>query len=73
MIVDEVDVDELAILVLRTAGRKEAIEVYEEVTGCSRAESVQAVENLSRRASTDNRAEIARRMRLLVSAITGTP
>ena len=41
------DVDELTIFVLSTAGRKEAIAVYEEETGCNRSESVQAVDRFS--------------------------
>ena len=67
------DVDELATLVLNTAGWDEAIAVYEEETGCSRAESVRAVENLRRRTAKGGRAGIAMRVERLVGFLVGAP
>jgi hypothetical protein len=63
------DIDELTILVLNTAGRNEAIALYEEEAGCSHAESVQAVEDLSHRAGIHKKAPIGRRIGTIVCAI----
>lgn len=65
------NVEELTILVLKTAGRKEAIAVYKEETGCSHAESVQAVESLSRCARRGRKVRIGKRIGVLVGAIVG--
>jgi len=65
------DVDELTILVLNTAGRQEAIAVYEEETGCSHAESWRAVENLACRVGNGRSAGIARRVGMVAAAIVG--
>jgi len=63
------DVDELTLLVLATAGREEAIALYEEETGCSRAESLQAVEQLRRRVGTGSRMHVAKRLGILGFAL----
>ena len=63
------DFDQLAILILRNAGKNEAISVYEEETGCSRAEAVAAVKKLSRRAGIIGRKGLPKRIGMVVSAI----
>ena len=63
------DVDELVMLVLDTAGWYEAIAIYEEETGCTRAESVQAVEKLSRRVDTGRNPHIAKRLGIFGAVI----
>jgi len=63
------DVDELTLLVLSTAGKDEAIALYEEETGCSRTESVQAVEDLRLRVGTGGTTTVAKRLGMLGAAI----
>jgi len=63
------DVDELTLLVLSTAGRDEAIALYEEETGCSRAESAEAVDDLSHRVKTPKKTHVAKRLGMLGAAI----
>ena len=41
--------DDLMLLLLRCAGKRAAVTTYEEETGASRAEAVQAVERLARK------------------------
>ena len=63
------DVDELAILILNTAGRSEAIALYQEETGCSHAESVQAVENMIHRVGIGRKTPFAKRLGMVGLAI----
>ena len=63
------DVDQLTSLILSTAGRKEAIAVYEEETGCSHAESVRAVDKLSHAVGGRSKANFGKRIGLFAVAL----
>ena len=63
------DIDELTRLVLNTAGRKEAIALYAEETGCSDAEAMQAVDRLREPGRASRRACLARPFGVLAGLI----
>jgi hypothetical protein len=65
------NLDELVLLLLRTAGTGDAVLTYEEETGASHAEATTAVKNLSRRRGPDNKARpIGKLAAAIVTALT---
>jgi RPA family protein len=65
------NIDELMMLLLRCDGKWAAIRTYEEETGASRAEAIQAVDELARKHGiVETRWKASRRVIAIVAALT---